>query len=124
MEGTRDDYDDTTDAAQAFDELRAEVAVMRRAVEALPGAWEAHRPPDYSPDLGHIAHGLAAVVDQLDAMHQLPALRMTPDQYSQAVSEAISQAGHGLKLGLCRDNGGKARQGNSAMTRSPYATNE
>jgi hypothetical protein len=31
---------DGGDAAQAFEDLRAEVSVLRRAVEALPGAWE------------------------------------------------------------------------------------
>ena len=39
------------DPAVAFDDLRAEVSVLRTAVEALPAALRDHRPPDYVPDL-------------------------------------------------------------------------
>jgi hypothetical protein len=80
------------DPAQAFEDLRAEVAAIRRAVEALPSAWDENRPPDYSPDLGRITKGLVSVIGQLDAINKHPALRLTPDQHSQAVA----QAGHGL----------------------------
>jgi hypothetical protein len=78
----------TTDPAQAFEDLRDEVSMLRRAVEALPGAWEENRPPDYSPDLGRIAKGLAGVVGQLDGIEKHPALRLTPEQHSQAVAQA------------------------------------
>jgi hypothetical protein len=78
----------TTDPAQAFEDLRDEVSMLRRAVEALPGAWEENRPPDYSPDLGRIAKGLAGVVGQLDGIGKHPALRLTPEQHSQAVAQA------------------------------------
>ena len=87
-----EDVDQAGDPARAFEDLRAEVAVIRRAVQALPGAWEEKRPPDYSPDLGHITKGLAAVAAQLDAINQHPALTMTPEQHRQA----IAQAGSGL----------------------------
>jgi hypothetical protein len=46
------DHHGAADSAQAFEALRAE---LRRAVEALPGAWEDSRPPDYTPSLGTIA---------------------------------------------------------------------
>ena len=65
---------------------------MRRAMEALPSAWEENQPPDYSPDLGRIAKGLAVVAGQLDAINKHPALTMTPEQHRQA----IAQAGNGL----------------------------
>lgn len=58
------------DAAWAFEELRAEVAVLRQAVEALPAAWEEHRPPDTTPTLGAIVKGLAAVAGRLDGIEQ------------------------------------------------------
>ncbi len=92
MEDTPEEHYEATDPAQAFEDLRAEVSVMRRAVEALPGAWEENQPPDYSPDLGRIAKGLAVVAGQLDAINKHPALRMTPEQHSQA----IAQVGNGL----------------------------
>lgn len=76
------------DPAQAFEDLRAEVSVLRRAVEALPGAWEDSRPPDYAPSLGTIAQGLAAVDSRLADIEQHPALRLTPEQHQQAVAQA------------------------------------
>ncbi len=92
MEDTPEEHDQANDPTQAFEDLRAEVSVMRRAVEALPGAWEENQPPDYSPDLGRIAKGLAVVAAQLDAINKHPALTMTPEQHRQA----ITQAGNGL----------------------------
>jgi hypothetical protein len=89
---TEDTDDPASDAARAFEDLRAEVSVLRRAVETLPGAWEENQPPDYSPDFGRIAKGLAAVAAQLDDINKHPALRMTPEQHRQA----IAQAGNGL----------------------------
>jgi hypothetical protein len=46
------------DPAQAFEDLRAEVSVLRRAIEALPAAFRESRPPDYSEDLAVIGKGL------------------------------------------------------------------
>jgi hypothetical protein len=76
------------DPAQAFEDLRAEVSVLRRAVEALPGAWEESRPPDYTPSLGTIVQGLAAVENQLAGIEKHPALRLTPEQHQQAIAQA------------------------------------
>lgn len=92
MEDTPEEHFPSADPAQAFEDLRAEVSVMRRAVEALPSAWEENQPPDYSPDLGRIAKGLAVVAGQLDAINKHPALTTTPEQHRQA----IAQAGNGL----------------------------
>ncbi len=92
MEDTPEEHFPSADPAQAFEDLRAEVSVMRRAMEALPSAWEENQPPDYSPDLGRIAKGLAVVAGQLDAINKHPALTMTPEQHRQA----IAQAGNGL----------------------------
>jgi hypothetical protein len=76
------------DPAQAFEDLRAEVSELRRAVEALPGAWEDSRPPDYTPSLGTIAQGMAAVESRLAGIEKHPALRLTPEQHQQAVAQA------------------------------------
>jgi len=92
MEDRSGELQEANDPVQAFEDLRAEVWVMRRAVEALPSAWEENQPPDYSADLGYIAKGLAIVAGQLEAINKHPALKMTPEQYRQA----IAQAGHGL----------------------------
>jgi hypothetical protein len=76
------------DPAQAFEDLRAEVSELRRALEALPGAWEDSRPPDYTPSLGTIVQGLAAVDSRLAGIEKHPALRLTPEQHQQAVAQA------------------------------------
>ena len=35
------------DPAQAFEDLRAEVSVLRKAIEVLPDVLERNRAPDY-----------------------------------------------------------------------------
>jgi hypothetical protein len=82
------DHHGAADPAQAFEDLRAEVSELRRAVEALPGAWEDSRPPDYTPSLGTLAKGLAAVDSRLAGIEKHPALRLTPEQHQQAVAQA------------------------------------
>ena len=66
-----DEPEGAVDAARAFEELRAEVAGLRRAVEALPRAWEEHRLPDTTPTLGAVVKGLANVAGRLDGVEQL-----------------------------------------------------
>lgn len=76
------------DPAKAFDDLRAEVSVLRRAVEALPEAWRENRPPDYSPDLGRVIKGLHQVGQHLAAIEENPVLKMTPESYRRGVEQA------------------------------------
>ena len=71
-------------AAEAFEELRAEVAQLRTTLESLPTTA-----PDDSPTLAAIAQSLAA-------MEAHPALRLTPDALASQVrqaSEAAQQQG-------------------------------
>jgi hypothetical protein len=82
------DHHGAADPAQAFEDLRAEVSELRRAVEALPGAWEENQAPDYTPSLGTIAKGLATVESRLAGIEKHPALRLTPEQHQQAVAQA------------------------------------
>jgi hypothetical protein len=92
MQETPEEPAGEVDAAQAFEDLRTEVSVLRRAVEALPEEWEANQPPDYTVSLGAIAKGLAGVAGRLDEIERHPALKMTPEQHQAA----IAQAGSGL----------------------------
>ena len=80
----------TTDPAQAFDDLRAEVSVLRRAVEALPDLIVQNKPADYGPDLGIIGQGLDAIVNQLNTIQKSPALMMTPAEQGQSIAHAGS----------------------------------
>jgi hypothetical protein len=80
--------DEPGDAARAFEDLRAEVSVLRRSVELLPEEWEANQPPDYTESLGQITQGLSKVVARLQVIEQHPALKSTPAQYQAAILAA------------------------------------
>jgi hypothetical protein len=80
--------DDAGGAARAFEDLRAEMSVLRRAVEALPAAWTENQPPDYTPDLARLNKGLANVTASLAAIEKHPTLRLTPQQHQADVATA------------------------------------
>ena len=66
-------------AVDAFERLRSEVALLRRAVEGLAaGAQEA--PVDYSPTLAELSEAIAAVNAQAVALGERPLLALAPDQ--------------------------------------------
>ncbi len=84
-----------TDAAQAFEALRAEVALQRRAVEALGDALEGQAAPDLSVDIARILKGQAQVLQSMEGLQKLqyhPVLRMTPDEHGQAIINAGADA--------------------------------
>jgi hypothetical protein len=88
------------DPARAFEDLRAEVSVLRRAVEAIPQTLEAGRAPDYGADLAKLAKGLAEVASQVESLGQHPALRMTPADHARAIGQASSDLMRGALQGL------------------------
>ena len=83
-----DTDDGTGNAARAFEDLRAEVSVLRRSIESLPAAWKANQPPDYTPSLGAISKRLQEVAAHLQAIEGHPALRMTPEHHQHAIAQA------------------------------------
>jgi hypothetical protein len=76
------EHDGAGDPAQAFEALRAEVAALRQAIEAAAE----RQAPDYSPDLGRITQAVNGLIDGLEAIEAHPAVRMTPDQFGQAMT--------------------------------------
>jgi hypothetical protein len=84
------DTDPTSDAAAAFDGLRQEVKLLRKAV----AAWvdEQHEPPDYSQTLGKITGDLSRTSRSVVWLTQRPALTMTPDETAQAIKVAGDSA--------------------------------
>ncbi|MBV9997469.1 MAG: hypothetical protein JO127_19880 [Caulobacteraceae bacterium] len=80
--------DHAGDPAQAFEDLRAEVSVLRRAIEALPAAIRENRPPDYSADLAVLGKGLDEIGEQLETILKSPALSRTPEQHGAAIAQA------------------------------------
>jgi len=80
------------DPAEAFEALRAEVAITRRIVEGL--AAERARTvevPDYSETLGHFGLALDGINGRLDAIVTQPALAMTPAQVSAQIGRAAAE---------------------------------
>jgi hypothetical protein len=79
-----------SEPAQAFEDLRAEVSVLRKAIEALPDVLARNRAPDYSPDFGVLGQGMDAIGVSLENLQKHPALKMTPEQHGAAIAHAGS----------------------------------
>ena len=90
------------DPAQAFEDLRAEVSVLRKAVEALPAALHDNRPPDYAQDLAVLGKGLDEIGGQFETIQKSPVLRMTPEQQGQSIANAGSALIRGAAQALDR----------------------
>lgn len=82
--------DQAGDPAQAFEDLRAEVSVLRRAIEGLPAMMRENRSPDYSQDLAILGKGLDEIGQQLETVLASPALNLTPEQQGQGIARAGS----------------------------------
>ena len=79
-----------SEPAQAFEDLRAEVSVLRKAIEALPDALDRNRSPDYSPDFAVIGQGMDAIGVSLENLQKHPAFKMTAEQHGAAIANAGS----------------------------------
>ena len=86
-----------SDAATAFDDLRQEVKLLRKAV----AAWldEQHEPPDYSATLAKLTDDSSRIGKSVAWLVQRPAMSLTPDDLAksiQAAGESARKADHGL----------------------------
>jgi len=81
---------DTSLAAQAFGELRAEISLLRRAVERLTD--ERTSQPDYAPSLEAIAKRLEDVCVWARRVAEKPAMRLTPESLSREIGEAATSS--------------------------------
>ena len=87
------DDEGPNEAAQAFQELRAEVTLMRRAIERLTAErMEVPEAPDYSETLGVIANNITATAQRVDMLVKSPMLAMTPEQLAGRITAAASTA--------------------------------
>lgn len=82
------DEDEGDSAAAAFENLRAEVAALRGAIDAFPAAVRDNRPPDYAPTLGAIVKAIQGVEMRLAVIEGHPAIRLTPEQHGRAIERA------------------------------------
>jgi hypothetical protein len=81
------------DPAAAFDALRGEVSLLRRALEGLTA--ERQVVPDYTPTLTAQARRLSHVEELLGDIAGRPALRLTPE----SMAESIARAGETVRAG-------------------------
>jgi hypothetical protein len=78
------------DPAQAFEALRGEVSLLRRAVEGLASARD--KVPDYSPTLGAVVEALNTATAALDRIERSPAVRLTPAALTAEIDKAGAPA--------------------------------
>ncbi|MGR6331158.1 DUF6118 family protein [Sphingomonas sp. XXL09] len=85
------DGDGEDEAARAFEGVRGELALLRRAVERLAAerADDSHT-PDYSETLGVIANSITATARAVDALVKSPALSLTPEEMNRQIAAAGS----------------------------------
>ena len=109
------DEDDNqgADAAEAFDAMRGELALLRRAVEGLAAERGAIDVPDYSETLGRMQQGMDSATGRLDHIGKMlaaaPVMAMTPEQMAQRIAAAGNAARREDQAALAKAGEDKAR---------------
>lgn len=76
--------------AEAFEALRGEVSLTRRAVEGLTAARE--HVPDYSATLGKMVEALKQAAEGIDRVERSPAVRLSPAAMADEIRKASVEA--------------------------------
>lgn len=77
-------------AADAFDRLRSEVALLRRAIEGL-AANQPEAPADYTPSLAHLTKQAETMGASLEALAQSPYLAFSPEVLAAQIQSIIQR---------------------------------
>ncbi|KEQ51688.1 DUF6118 family protein [Sphingobium chlorophenolicum] len=88
----RDESASDGDPALAFERLRGEVALLRRAVEGLTAARESIDIPDYEPTLARTEKVLGILAQQVEGMRKNPAMMLTPETLGGRLNATIAEA--------------------------------
>ena len=85
-----EDYQDGGEAAtQAFEEVRAEVTLLRRAIERLAAERaELPTPKDYDETLGRIAQAINKLAERMDVLADRPGIKITPEGIARQIATA------------------------------------
>lgn len=83
---------DADPATRAFEQMRGEMALVRRAVERLAAERADIVIPDYSTTLGEIAQRLAATAQGMKTLAAQPAMQITPDEMGGRIDAAAVNA--------------------------------
>lgn len=90
------------DPASAFEALRGEVGLLRRALEGL--AAERQAAPDYMPTMADQARRLAGIEELLERFSRSPALQLTPESLAASITRAGDSARAGDRETLTQAN--------------------
>ena len=78
-------------AVQAFDDVRAEVALLRRAIERLSAERsETSESVDYSETLGGMSNAITGIAQRGELLAKSPALSLTPETLGSKIANAAS----------------------------------
>ena len=92
-------------AAKAFEALREEVALARRAVAGLAAERASIEIPDYSATLGEIAKGMADMAETTARLASRPALNLTPGGIAQQIAAGAIESrrdDHAMLQSACK----------------------
>ncbi len=95
----------SADPAEAFARMQGEVALLRRAIEAMSAERAALEIPDYGATLGQIAADIAATMKATGAMTESPALRMTPKALAAEIDAVAADARRADRAALAAASG-------------------
>lgn len=82
------------DPAEAFDEMRGELALLRRAIEGLTA--EKEKTPDYSETLGTMDGRLKRIAHNIAFIAERPAMELTPDVIAAQTGSTIADSSRPL----------------------------
>jgi len=92
MHDTAEPQSPATDpAAEAFEALRKEVALIRSALTGLAAEYSGLEIPDYSQTLREIMDTSKVTTKYLNVIAKLPALHQTPDKFAEQILAAGEQ---------------------------------
>jgi hypothetical protein len=87
-----DDAQAGDDPAVAFDRLRGEVALLRRAVADMAAARTSIEIPNYQPTLERTEKVLGLLAQQVDGVRKSPAMQITPETLGDRVNASVTKA--------------------------------
>ena len=106
MSETSETLTPVDEAAAAFEELRQEIALMRRAVAGLSAEHASIEVPDYSQTLGRMAAALNTILRTNKELAEAPALRMNAQTWAEQIAAASRTARQADREALDRARSG------------------
>lgn len=86
-----EDQDGSDAAAEAFEEVRAELTLVRRGMERISARLDAgSEPKDYDETLGRVAQAINRLGERMDALVDRPGIKITPEGIARQIAAAGS----------------------------------